>query len=143
MAQGCMKSTKAQMARQASAIRSEMIAMRQSLAKFADGRTTGWRSLGRQLSHLQDLWGEYDDNYESFVRFAEEAEAFTEEQRQAMADAHQTFQSDLMILRDDVQLVLDAAGRRMRLKKTRETKTRRSSRWATGSRLPTTESMHR
>ena len=108
MAQGRMKSTKVQMAKQERAIRSEMIALRQSLAKFADGRTTGWRSLGRQQSHLLGLWDEYDDNYESFVRFAEEAEAFTEEQRQATADAHQTFQSDLMILRDDVQLVLDA-----------------------------------
>ena len=107
MAQGRMKSTKAQMARQASAIRSEMIAMRQSLAKFADGRTTGWRSLGRQLNHLLDLWGEYDDNYESLVGFAAEVETVTEEQRQAAAEAHQTFQSDLMILRDEVQVVLD------------------------------------
>ena len=97
MAQGRMKSTKAQMARQASAIRSEMIAMRQSLAKFAEGRTTGWRALGRSLNNLMDLWGVYDDNYESLVGFAAEVETVTEEQHQAEADAHQTFQSDLMI----------------------------------------------
>ena len=103
-----MKSTKVQMAKQERAIRSEMIALRQSLAKFANGRTTGWRSLGRQVNHLLDLWGEYDDNYESLVGFAAEVKAVTEEQRQATAEAHQTFQSDLMILRDDVQLVLNA-----------------------------------
>ena len=99
MAQGRMKSTKAQMARQASGIRAEMIAMRQSLAKFTDGRTTGWRALGRSLESLMDLWKEYDDNYESLVGFAAEVETITEEQRQADADAHQTFQLDLMILK--------------------------------------------
>ena len=40
--------------------------------------------------------------------FAAEVETVTEEQRQADADAHQTFQSDLMILRDEAQSVIDA-----------------------------------
>ena len=79
MAQGRMKSTKVQMAKQERAIRSEMIALRQSLAKFTDGRTTGWRSLGRQQSNLMSLWEEYDNYYDSYVGFVEEAEAFTEE----------------------------------------------------------------
>ena len=102
-----MKSTKAQMARQASGIRSEMIAMRNSLAKFTDGRTAGWTALGRSLNNLMEKWDAYDDNYESFVGFAAEVETVTEEQLRADAEAHQTFQSDLMILRDEVQVVLD------------------------------------
>ena len=57
MAQGRMKSTKAAMARQAAGIRSEMIAMRQSLAKFTEGRTAGWKALGRSLDNLMELWG--------------------------------------------------------------------------------------
>ena len=40
--------------------------------------------------------------------FAAEVETVTEEQRRADGEAHQTFQSDLMILRDKVQLILDA-----------------------------------
>ena len=108
MVQGRMKSTKVAMARQAVRIQSEMIAMRQSLAKFTEGRTTGWRALGRSLDNLMELWGAYDNLYESLVGFAAEVETVTEEQRRADAEAHRTFQSDLMILRNEVQLVLDA-----------------------------------
>ena len=95
------------MARQASGIRAEMIAMRNSLTKFTDGRTTGWMALGHSLNNLIEKWDAYDDNYESLVGFAAEVESVTEEQLRADAEAHQTFQSDLMILRDEVQVVLD------------------------------------
>merc|ERR1711867_141097 len=65
-------------------------------------------ALGRSLDNLMELWGKYDDLYESLVGFAAEVETVTEEQRRADGEAHQTFQSDLLILRNEVQLVLDA-----------------------------------
>ena len=80
MAQGRWKSTKAQMARQASGIWAEMIAMRNSLTKFTDGRTTGWTALGRSLNNLIEKWDTYDDNFDSLVGFSAEVESVTEEQ---------------------------------------------------------------
>ena len=96
------------MTRQAVGIWSEMHAIRMSLAKFTEGRTTGWKALGRSLDRLMELWEKYDDLYKSLVGFAAEVETVTEEQRRADREAHQTFQSDLLILRDEVQLVVDA-----------------------------------
>ena len=100
MAQGRMNSTKIAMTRQAVGIRSEMHAIRMSLAKFTEGRTTGWKALGCSLDHLLGLWDKYDDLYESLVGFAAEVETVTEEQRRADREAHQTFQSDVLTLRD-------------------------------------------
>ena len=105
---GRMNSTKATMTRQAVGIRSEMHALRVSLAKQADRRTAGWRMLGRSLDRLMELWDKYDDLYESLVGFAQEVESVTDQQRQADKEAHQTFQSDVLTLRDEVQEVVDA-----------------------------------
>ena len=55
MSLGRMNSTKIAMTRQAVGIRSEMHAIRMSLAKFTEGRTTGWKALGRSLDHLMGL----------------------------------------------------------------------------------------
>ena len=81
MSLGRMNSTKVAMTRQAVGIWSEMHAIRMSLAKFTKGRTTGWRALGRSLDNLMELWGAYDNLYESLVGFAAEVETVTEEQR--------------------------------------------------------------
>ena len=96
------------MARQQVGIRSEMHAMRIALAKHADGRTTGWKALGRGLDRLMELWDKYDDLYESLVGFADGIETITDQQRQADKDAHLAFESDVFTLRDEVQVVVDA-----------------------------------
>ena len=51
------------MARQASSIRAEMIAMRSSLTKFTDGGTAGWGALQRNLEKVMGKWDAYDSNY--------------------------------------------------------------------------------
>merc|ERR1712082_514032 len=106
MSLGRMNSTKIAMTRQAVGIQTEMHAIRMSLAKFTEGRTTGWKALGRSLDHLMKLWEKYDDLYESLVGFAAGVETVTEQQSQADQEAHQTFQSDVLTLRDEVQLVV-------------------------------------
>ena len=58
---GQINSTRATMARQQVGIRSEMHALRITLAKHADGRTTRWKALGRSLDRLMELWNKYDD----------------------------------------------------------------------------------
>ena len=68
------------MTRQQVGIRSEMHALRMSLAKHADGRTTGWKALGRSLDRLMELWSKYDDLYESLVGFADGIETITDQQ---------------------------------------------------------------
>ena len=68
------------MMRQAAGIRAEMHAMRMNLAKHTDGRTAGWRTLGRSLDRLMELWDKYDDLYESLVGFAQEVESVTDQQ---------------------------------------------------------------
>ena len=68
------------MTRQQVGIRSEMHALRTTLAKHADGRTTGWKALGRSLDRLMDLWSKYDDLYESLVGFADGIETITDQQ---------------------------------------------------------------
>ena len=95
------------MARQASGIRAEMIAMRNSLTKFTDGRTTGWAALGCNLNNLMEKWDAYDSNYQSLVEFAADVESVMEEQLGTDAQAHQAFQGELLILRDEAQVVID------------------------------------
>ena len=95
------------MARQASGIRAEMIAMRNSLTKFTDGRTTGWGALERNLDKVMGKWDAYDSNYQSLVEFAADVESVTEEQLRNEAQAHQAFQGELLILRDEALEVID------------------------------------
>ena len=99
------------MARQASGIRAEMIAMRNSLTKFTDGRTTGWGALGRNLDNLMEKWDAYDSNYQSLVEFAADVKSVTEEQLRTDAQAHQAFQGELLILRDEAQVVIERGTR--------------------------------
>ena len=84
-----------------------MIAMRNSLTKFTDGRTTGWGALGRNLDKLMEKWDAYDSNYQSLVEFAADVESVMEEQLRNDAQAHQAFQGELLILRDEALEVID------------------------------------
>ena len=95
------------MARQASSIRAEMIAMRNSLTKFTDGGTAGWGALKRNLDKVMGKWDAYDSNYQSLQEFAADVESVTEEMLRDKARAHEAFQGELLILRDQALEVID------------------------------------
>lgn len=95
------------MARQESNIRAAMHAMRTTLVKFTGGRTTGWGALKRNLETLMQKSDAYDSCYQSLVEFAADVESVTEAQLRNEAQAHQDFQGELLILRDEALVVID------------------------------------
>ena len=97
---GRINSTRATMARLQVGIWSEMNVLRTTLAKHADGRSVGWKALGRSLERVLEQWSKYDDLYESIVGLADGIET------DADKEAHLTFQTDLFTLRDEVQVVV-------------------------------------
>ena len=84
-----------------------MYAMRNALTKFTDGRTTGWGALQRNLEKLMEKWDAYDSCYQSLVEFAADVDSVTEAHLRNEAQAHQDFQGELLILRDEALVVID------------------------------------
>ena len=128
------------MARQASSIRAEMIAMRNSLTKFNDGGTAGWGDLQRNLEKLLGKWDAYDSEFQSLVEFAADVESVTEELLRDEARAHEAFQGELLILRDQAQEVIDRGLEEAEAWKTLATSLGSSSCWASGLKQPMTAS---
>ena len=84
-----------------------MIAMRASLTKFADGGTAGWGVLQRNQEKVMEKWDAYDSNYQSLQEIAADVESVTEEQLRDEGRAHEAFQGELLILRDQALEVID------------------------------------
>ena len=99
---GRVNSTRASMARIKTGILSEMNVLKTTLAKHNEGRTVGWKALGRNLERVLEQWNKYDDLYESAIALADGIEIDADKQ------AHMSFQSDLYSLRDQIQEIVDA-----------------------------------
>ena len=99
---GQINSTWASMARHKTGILSEMNVLKTTLAKHNEGRTVGWKALGRNLERVIDQWNKLDQLYETTIALADEIEVDADKQ------AHMRFQSDLFALRDQIQDIVDA-----------------------------------